>query len=49
MFCSWNADIVGQGITPEVYLAREIGACYSGIYMVVYHAEGIIRDWKHKT
>lgn len=48
MFKSWNADVVGQSITPEVYLAREIGACYSGIYMVVNYAEGIIKDWEHK-
>lgn len=47
-FRSWGADIVGQSITPEVYLAREIGACYAGIYMVVNYAEGILRDWEHK-
>ncbi|MBA4493425.1 MTAP family purine nucleoside phosphorylase [Paenactinomyces guangxiensis] len=48
MFRGWHADVVGQSITPEVYLAREIGACYAGIYMVVNYAEGIIRDWEHK-
>ena len=48
MFRTWFADVVGQSITPEVYLAREIGACYTGIYMVVNYAEGIIRDWEHK-
>lgn len=48
MFKSWNADVVGQSITPEIYLAREIGACYAGIYMVVNYAEGIIKDWEHK-
>ncbi|WP_128894936.1 MTAP family purine nucleoside phosphorylase [Longirhabdus pacifica] len=48
MFRTWNADIVGQSICPEVYLAREIGACYAGIYMVVNYAEGIIKDWDHK-
>lgn len=47
MFKTWQADIVGQSITPEVYLAREIGACYAGIYMVVNYAEGIIKDWEH--
>jgi 5'-methylthioadenosine phosphorylase len=47
MFKYWQADVVGQSITPEVYLAREIGACYAGIYMVVNYAEGIIRDWEH--
>ncbi len=48
MFRTWLADVVGQSITPEVYLAREIGACYAGIYMVVNYAEGIIKDWEHK-
>lgn len=44
----WGADIVGQSICPEVYLAREIGACYAGIYLVVNYAEGIVEDWKHE-
>lgn len=48
MFRNWHADVVGQSICPEVYLAREIGACYAGIYMVVNYAEGIIKDWEHK-
>lgn len=48
MFRTWFGDVVGQSITPEVYLAREIGACYAGIYMVVNYAEGIIKDWEHK-
>ncbi len=48
MFKGWHGDVVGQSITPEVYLAREIGACYAGIYMVVNYAEGIIRDWTHQ-
>lgn len=43
-----GADIVGQSICPEVYLAREIGACYAGLYMVVNYAEGVIRDWEHR-
>ncbi|MGD9677631.1 MAG: MTAP family purine nucleoside phosphorylase [Vulcanibacillus sp.] len=47
MFRTWQADVVGQSVTPEVYLAREIGACYAGIYMVVNYAEGIIKDWEH--
>lgn len=48
MFRTWFADVVGQSITPEIYLAREIGACYAGVYMVVNYAEGIIKDWEHK-
>lgn len=43
-----GADIVGQSICPEVYLAREIGACYSGLYLVVNYAEGIISPWQHQ-
>lgn len=48
MFRHWHADIVGQSICPEVYLAREIGACYAGVYMVVNYAEGIIKNWDHR-
>ncbi len=44
----WGADIVGQSICPEIYLAREIGACYAGAYLVVNYAEGIVEDWKHE-
>ena len=48
MFRTQFGDVVGQSICPEVYLAREIGACYAGLYMVVNYAEGIIKDWEHK-
>ncbi|EFR41520.1 phosphorylases family 2 [Selenomonas sp. oral taxon 137 str. F0430] len=41
-----HADIVGQSLAPEVYLAREIGACYAGLYFVVNYGEGI-RPWSH--
>ena len=41
-----HADIVGQSLAPEVYLAREIGACYAGLYFVVKYGEGI-RPWSH--
>ena len=47
MMRQWGADIVGQSLAPEVYLARDIGACYAGIYMVVNYAEGVVRDWDH--
>ncbi|MGR6836020.1 MTAP family purine nucleoside phosphorylase [Syntrophomonas erecta] len=43
-----GGDIVGQSICPEVYLAREIGACYAGIYLVVNYAEGIVAPWRHE-
>jgi 5'-methylthioadenosine phosphorylase len=44
-----GADAVGQSFAPEVYLAREIGACYMGIYLVVNYAEGVIPEWDYKT
>lgn len=44
----WGADVVGQSLCPEVYLAREIGACYAGVYLVVNYAEGVVEDWKHE-
>ncbi|MDH7496936.1 MAG: MTAP family purine nucleoside phosphorylase [Syntrophomonadaceae bacterium] len=42
-----GADLVGQSLAPEVYLAREIGACYAGVYLVVNHAEGVVGPWEH--
>ncbi len=43
-----GADIVGQSMAPEVYLAREIGACYARVDMVVNYGEGVVRDWRHQ-
>jgi len=43
-----GGDVIGQSLCPEVYLAREIGACYAGIYLVVNRAEGIKPYWSHK-
>ncbi len=43
-----GGDVVGQTVCPEVYLAREIGACYAGIYLVVNRAEGVGEDWEHE-
>lgn len=43
-----QADIVGQSICPEVYLAREIGACYAGLYFVVNYGEGLVKKWSHQ-
>jgi 5'-methylthioadenosine phosphorylase len=40
-------DIVGQSFSPEVWLARDIGACYGGVYVVVNYAEGVVEDWSH--
>ena len=43
---SGHADIVGQSMCPEVYLAREIGACYAGLSFSVNYGEGI-QKWSH--
>ena len=40
-------DIVGQSFCPEVWLARDIGACYAGIYVVVNYGEGLVQEWSH--
>lgn len=47
LFRQWGADIVGQTLSPEVYLAREIGACYAGIYLVVNYGEGTVKPWDY--
>ncbi len=44
-----HADIVGQSLAPEVYLAREIGACYANLSFVVNYGEGIKISWSHDT
>ncbi|MDI3328653.1 MAG: MTAP family purine nucleoside phosphorylase [Alicyclobacillaceae bacterium] len=43
-----GADVIGQSMCPEVYLAREIGACYARLDLVVNYAEGVVRDWEHE-
>ncbi|NTU72526.1 MAG: MTAP family purine nucleoside phosphorylase [Coriobacteriia bacterium] len=43
-----GGDIIGQSLAPEVFLARDIGACFAGIYLVVNYGEGIVRDWEHE-
>ncbi|MDD2422497.1 MAG: MTAP family purine nucleoside phosphorylase [Heliobacteriaceae bacterium] len=42
-----GGDIIGQSVAPEVYLAREIGACYARLELVVNYAEGVVADWCH--
>ncbi|MGD0998206.1 MAG: phosphorylase [Thermoleophilia bacterium] len=39
--------VVGQSFSPEVWLARDIGACYAGIYLIVNYGEGVVADWSH--
>ncbi|MDQ0287524.1 5'-methylthioadenosine phosphorylase [Desulfofundulus luciae] len=43
-----GADIVGQSMCPEVYLAREIGACYGRVDIVTNYAEGVVSEWEHR-
>ncbi|MCE5284424.1 MAG: MTAP family purine nucleoside phosphorylase [Pelosinus sp.] len=43
-----QADIIGQSLCPEVYLSREIGACYAGLYFVVNYGEGVVKNWSHE-
>jgi 5'-methylthioadenosine phosphorylase len=40
-----GADITGHAIAPEVYLAREIGACYAALTIVLNYAEGVRPTW----
>ncbi len=42
-----GGDVIGQSLSPEVFLARDIGACFAGIYIVVNYAEGVVREWEH--
>lgn len=42
-----GGDVVGQSLAPEVFLSRDIGACYAGIYMIVNYGEGVVKDWEH--
>jgi 5'-methylthioadenosine phosphorylase len=42
-----GGDVIGQSFAPEVVLARDIGACFAGIYMVVNYGEGVVREWEH--
>jgi 5'-methylthioadenosine phosphorylase len=42
-----GGDVIGQSFAPEVVLARDIGACYAGIYVVVNYGEGVVRQWEH--
>jgi 5'-methylthioadenosine phosphorylase len=47
MIETMGGDVVGQSLCPEVYLSREIGACYAGLYLIVNRAEGIEPAWSH--
>ena len=36
-----GADLVAHSTVPEVYFAREVGACYAAAFLVVDHANGV--------
>ncbi|HVC23800.1 MAG TPA: hypothetical protein VNH82_10310 [Candidatus Dormibacteraeota bacterium] len=40
-----GGDVISQSVTPEVYLSREIGACFGSIEMVLHYAEGVRPEW----
>jgi 5'-methylthioadenosine phosphorylase len=42
-----GGDVIGQSFAPEVVLARDIGACFAGIYIVVNYGEGVVKEWEH--
>ena len=42
-----GGDVIGQSLAPEVFLARDIGACFAGIYIVVNYGEGVVKEWEH--
>ena len=48
-FLQTLGDVVGQSFCPEVWLARDIGACYAGVYLIVNYGEGVVREWEHEV
>lgn len=42
-----GGDVIGQSFAPEVFLSRDIGACYAGVYIVVNYGEGVVKEWEH--
>src|SRR4051794_37470062 len=49
MYRQLGGDIVGYSLVPAIYLARSIGACYAGLYLVSNYGEGLIEDWEHDS
>lgn len=49
MYRQLGGDIVGYSLVPTIYLARAIGACYGGLYLVSNYGEGLIEDWDHDS
>lgn len=46
-FAQFGAQTIGQSMCPEVILARDIGACYARLDIVVNYAEGVVEAWSH--
>ncbi len=40
-----GGDVISHTVTPDVYLAREIGACFAAVAMVLNYAEGVRPEW----
>lgn len=34
LFRSWNVDVIGMTLFPEIVLAREVGMCYTSVAMI---------------
>src|SRR3954447_14547891 len=49
MYRQLGGDIVGYSLVPAIYLARALGACYAGLYLVSNYGEGLIEDWEHDS
>jgi 5'-methylthioadenosine phosphorylase len=47
-YARMGADVIGQAISPEVYLAREIGSCYAAITIILNYAEGVRPKWDYE-
>jgi 5'-methylthioadenosine phosphorylase len=49
MYRQLGGDIVGYSLIPAIYLARALGICYGGLYLVSNYGEGIIQEWEHAS
>jgi len=49
MYRQLGGDIVGYSLVPSIYLARAIGACYGGLYLVSNYGEGLVENWDHDS
>ena len=46
-YAGMGAELIGAGVAPEVFLAREIGACYAPLTTVLNYAEGVRSQWDY--